>query len=52
MSVVRATIDIAAPIDDVWESIIEPARIREWVTIVDKIDHVDTGAIRPGFWMD
>lgn len=52
MSVVRASIDIVAPIGDVWESIIDPARIREWVTIVDKIDHVDTGAIRPGFRMD
>jgi carbon monoxide dehydrogenase subunit G len=52
VSVVRASIDIAAPIEDVWESIIDPARIRAWVTIVDKIDHVDTGAIRPGFRMD
>ncbi|MEA2242986.1 MAG: hypothetical protein QOD24_2542 [Solirubrobacteraceae bacterium] len=52
MSVVRASIEIAAPIEDVWESIIDPSRIREWVTIVDSIDHVDRGPVRPGFRMD
>jgi carbon monoxide dehydrogenase subunit G len=52
VSVVLASIDIAAPIEEVWESIIDPARIREWVTIVDSIDYVDSGEIRPGFRMD
>ena len=52
MSVVVASIDIAAPIEDVWESIIDPVRIREWVTIVDGIGHVDPGPIRRGFRMD
>ena len=52
MSVVVASIEIAAAIEDVWESIIDPARIREWVTIVDGIGHVDPGPIRPGFRMD
>lgn len=52
MSVVIATIDIAAPIEDVWESIMDPTRMREWVTIVDSIDYVDPGPLRAGFRMD
>jgi len=52
VSVVIANIDIAAPIADVWEKIMDPACIREWVTIVDTIDHVDSGPVRAGFRMD
>jgi uncharacterized membrane protein len=52
VSVVRASIDIAAPIEDVWTLILDPARIPEWVTIVDRIDYVGPGPVRPGFRMD
>ncbi len=52
MSVVIASIDIAAPIEEVWESIMDPSRMREWVTIVDSIDYVDPGPLRRGFRMD
>jgi carbon monoxide dehydrogenase subunit G len=52
VSVVIASIDIAAPIEAVWESIMDPARMREWVTIVDSIDYVDAGPLRRGFRMD
>ncbi len=52
VSVVIASIDIAAPIQEVWDSIMDPTRIREWVTIVDSIDYVDPGPVRPGFRMD
>jgi uncharacterized membrane protein len=52
VSVVIAHIDIAAPIDDVWGKMMDPGCIREWVTIVDSIDYVDRGPIRPGFRMD
>jgi uncharacterized membrane protein len=52
VSIVVANIDIAAPIDEVWNKIMDPACIREWVTIVDSIDHVDPGPVRPGFHMD
>ena len=52
MSVVVANIDIAAPIEQVWDKIMDPACIREWVTIVDSIDHVDSGPVRPGFHME
>ncbi len=51
MSVVIASIDIAAPIDDVWEHIMNPALMGGWVTIVDRIDSVDPGPIRAGFRM-
>lgn len=52
MSVVTASIDIAAPIEAVWDSIMNPDSIGRWVTIVDSIDYVDPGPIRPGFRMD
>jgi uncharacterized protein YndB with AHSA1/START domain len=52
VSVVRASIDIAASIEDVWELITAPDRIGEWVTIVDSIDHVDRGPVRQGLRMD
>ena len=51
MSVVIASIDIDAPLQEVWDTIMNPGRMREWVTIVDRIDHVDPGPIRPGFRM-
>ena len=52
MSVVIANIDIAAPIDEVWDKMMDPSCIREWVTIVDSIDHVDRGPMRRGFRME
>jgi hypothetical protein len=52
VSVVLASIDIAAPVDEVWNKIMDPSCIREWVTIVDSIDFVDPGPVRPGFHMD
>ncbi len=51
MSVVIASIDIAAPMQDVWEHIMDPALMQGWVTIVDRIDRVDPGPLRPGFQM-
>lgn len=52
MSVVIASIEIAAPIEEVWDSIMDPAGMCEWVTIVDSIDYVDPGPLRPGYRMD
>ncbi len=51
MSLVIASIDIDAPMQDVWDTVMDPARMREWVTIVDRIDRIDPGPIRPGFRM-
>jgi len=52
MSVVIVSIDIDAPVQAVWDHVMDPVRMREWVTIVASIDHMDPGPIRPGFQMD
>jgi uncharacterized protein YndB with AHSA1/START domain len=52
MSLVAVEIDIEAPPEKVWDYIMDPARTREWVTIVRGIDHVDDGPLRRGFRMD
>ena len=51
MSLVIASIDIDAPLQDVWDHIMNPAKMGSWVTIVDRIERVDPGPIRPGFQM-
>jgi len=51
-AVVNARIEINAPIQEVWEYIMDPRRFRDWVTIVDSIDYIDPGPLRPGFRMD
>lgn len=51
MSLVIASIDIDAPLQDVWDHIVNPAKMGSWVTIVDRIERVDPGPIRPGFQM-
>jgi carbon monoxide dehydrogenase subunit G len=48
---VIASIDIDAPLQKVWDHIMDPSKMRSWVTIVDRIDAVDPGPIRPGFQM-
>ena len=50
-SVVIASIDIDAPLREVWDTIMNPGRMAEWVTIIDRVEHVDPGPIRPGFRM-
>jgi len=50
-SVVIASIDIDAPLREVWDTIMNPGRMGEWVTIIDRVEHVDPGPIRPGFRM-
>jgi len=51
VSIVIASIDIDAPVQDVWDHIMDPAKMRSWVSIVDRIERVDPGPIRPGFRM-
>ncbi len=51
MSLVIASIDIAAPAQDVWDHIMDPSRMRTWVTIIARIDRCDPGPIRPGYRM-
>jgi carbon monoxide dehydrogenase subunit G len=51
VSLVIASIDIDASVQDVWDHIMDPAKTRSWVSIVDRIERVDPGPIRPGFRM-
>jgi uncharacterized protein YndB with AHSA1/START domain len=51
VSVVIASIDIDAPVQDVWDHIMDPSLMRGWVTIVDRIERQDPGPIRAGFQM-
>jgi uncharacterized protein YndB with AHSA1/START domain len=52
MSEVRATIDIHAPPERVYDVVLDPSRLDEWVSIHRKLHHADDGPPRAGFQMD
>jgi uncharacterized protein YndB with AHSA1/START domain len=52
MSVVEASILIAAPAQEVWQLVMDPACLGEWVTIHRKLVHADDGPPRVGYMMD
>ena len=52
MSLVRASIHVPAPPSAVWEMVMEPSRLHEWVTIHRKLVRADDGPPRVGFRMD
>ena len=52
MSVVSAATDIAAPPEEVWEMVMDPGRLDEWVTIHRKLLYADEGPPRVGYKMD
>jgi uncharacterized protein YndB with AHSA1/START domain len=52
MTVVTATIDIDAPPERVYETVLDPDRLDEWVTIHRRINRVDGGDPHKGFQMD
>jgi uncharacterized protein YndB with AHSA1/START domain len=52
MSIVTASTRIAAPRERVWNTVMDPARLRDWVTIHRKLVHADEGPPRLGFEMD
>jgi uncharacterized protein YndB with AHSA1/START domain len=52
MSLVTASIEIAAPPTAVWEMVMDPHRLGEWVTIHRRLLDCDEGAPREGFRMD
>jgi len=52
MSLVTASIQIAAPPADVWKTVMDPACLGEWVTIHRKLVHADDGPPRVGYAMD
>ncbi len=39
MSKVQVEIEIAAPVDTVWKTIMDPARLKDWVTIHRSVEH-------------
>ncbi len=52
MSVVIARIDIDAPLQDVWDYVMDPSHYGDWVTIVDDVTNVSPGPLRRGSRMD
>ncbi len=52
MSLVTATIRIAAPPADVWKVVMDPKALDKWVTIHRKLLHADRGPAHVGYTMD
>jgi carbon monoxide dehydrogenase subunit G len=52
MSLVTASIFIDAPPETVWETVMDPRRLSEWVTIHRRLVHADEGKPHVGFQMD
>jgi uncharacterized protein YndB with AHSA1/START domain len=52
MSTVRVEIDINAPIERVWETVMDPNRLKDWVTIHRSVKDVSETPLRKGATMD
>ena len=52
MSLVKATITIDAPRDEVFDFMLDPAHLDEWVTIHRRVNRADDGGPREGFEME
>jgi uncharacterized protein YndB with AHSA1/START domain len=52
MTIVTASIHIAAPPADVWKLVMDPNSLGEWVTIHRRLIHADDGPPRVGYAMD
>ena len=52
MSVVTASIEINAPPERVWELVMDPSRLGEWVTIHHRLVRADDGPPHEGFEME
>jgi len=52
MSLVTASILIKAPPEEVWNLVMDPNSLQEWVTIHRKLVHADEGPPRVGYTMD
>jgi uncharacterized membrane protein len=52
MSTVHAKIDIQAPVERVWETVMDPHRLKDWVTIHRSIRNVSEQPWRKGSTMD
>jgi uncharacterized protein YndB with AHSA1/START domain len=52
MSTVCVSIEIAAPQERVWDTVMDPERLGDWVTIHRKLRDSDGGPPRVGYRMD
>ena len=52
MTLVTASIDIDAPRTTVFETMLDPARLDEWVTIHRKVNDADGGRLHQGYGME
>ena len=52
MSDVSTSIDIDAPVEDVWRTVMDPTRLHEWVTIHRKVNDSDGGRLHEGYAME
>jgi len=51
MSEVRVSVDIDAPLEQVFTTAMAPERTPDWVTIVIRVESYDTGPLREGYKM-
>ena len=52
MTLVTASIDIDAPREKVFDTMLDPARLNEWVTIHRRVNDADGGRPREGYEME
>jgi uncharacterized protein YndB with AHSA1/START domain len=52
MSVVIARLDIAAPVQEVWDFAMDPDKTLEWVTIAREVGETSNGPMKEGYRMD
>ena len=52
MTLVTASIDIDAPREEVFKTMLDPERLDEWVTIHRRVNDADGGAPHEGFQME
>jgi uncharacterized protein YndB with AHSA1/START domain len=52
MSLVHVTTNIEAPVDRVWETVMDPACLEHWVTIHRALEDVSSQPLRKGSTMD
>jgi uncharacterized protein YndB with AHSA1/START domain len=52
VSTVHVKIDIDAPVERVWETVMDPYRLKDWVTIHRALEDVSGGQLRKGSTME
>jgi carbon monoxide dehydrogenase subunit G len=52
MTLVKASIDIDVPQDRVYDTMLDPQRLREWVTIHRRLNRLDGGPPHEGYEME